>query len=65
MELVPNMSVVADKNAKLLHIIIDYSNVVGQTKKVGKDVYANAYYVKLNENFTLNCQLLGNKKTNK
>ena len=61
MELTDNITVVADKKAKLLHIIIDYNEVIDYTKKANKEVFANAYYKKLNESYTLNVQLLGKK----
>lgn len=42
---------------------VDYSKVIDYTKKANKEVFANAYYKKLTDYYTLNFQLLGVKIT--
>ena len=55
------ISITANPDKKILTIKVDYSKVIDYTKKANKEVFANAYYKKLNDYFTLNIQLLGQK----
>lgn len=56
-----NVKITANAQKKELTIKVPYSEVIAYTTKANKEVFANLYYVKLNDNYTLNLQLLGKK----